>query len=384
MQPIPNQREIFDLPDEVAYLRCAATSPALRRAREAGECAIALKSRPWGRQWGHDSAAAVEHARTLFGSLIGATPDDIALVPSASYGLSTAAHNLQIGGGRNIVVLADQFPSNVYPWRAAVQRDGGEIRTVAPSTGQTLTQAVDAAIDANTAVVAIPHCHWLDGAMLDLAATSARCREAGAALVLDLSQSLGVVPCDVQSVDPDFAVAVAEKWLLGPVQLAFFYVAPRRQSGVPIEHSWVGRGGAVDARYLHHYTDIYRDGARRFDAGERTNIVNLSIAIEGLSQIKAWTIEAIGPSIAPLVHEVAERAEALGFSATPAHERAPHICGLRHTRAWAPDAQQRLESDNVLISLRGDVLRVAPHLYNNGRDIDALIDALNKPALILA
>ena len=384
MPPIPNQREIFDLPDDVAYLRCAATSPLLRRAREAGERAIAFKSRPWGREWGRDSVDAVESIRALFASLIGASADDIALVPSASYGLSTAASNLRIGEGKNIVVLADQFPSNVYPWRAAIQRDGGEIRTAAPSQTQTLTQAVDAAIDPNTSVVAIPQCHWLDGAMLDLAATRARCHAVGAALVLDLSQSLGVVPFDVQSIDPDFAVAVAEKWLLGPVQLAFLYVAPRRQSGAPLEHSWVGRDGAGDARYLHHYSDTYREGARRFDVGERTNIVNLSMALEALSQIKAWTIEAIASSIAPLVQEMADRAEALGFRATLEPDRAPHFFGIRHSRAWVPDAQQRLERDNVLVSLRGDVLRVAPHLYNNARDIDALIDALGRSDEILA
>ena len=93
------------------------------------------------------------------------------------------------------------------------------------------------AIDANTAIVALPQCHWLDGAMLDLAAVRARCRDVEAALVLDLSQSAGVVPVDVRAIDPDFAVTVAEKWLLGPVQLGFLYVAPRWQTGKPIEHS---------------------------------------------------------------------------------------------------------------------------------------------------
>ena len=378
MNLIPNQRELFEIPDDVAYLRCAATSPALRRARQAGERAIALKSQPWGSAWGQVSAETVEQARGLFAGLIGATADDIALVPSASYGLSTAAANLRIGRGRHVVVLADQFPSNIYPWRHAVGRDGGEMRTVElPGGGR--TDAVVAAIDTDTAVVAVPQCHWLDGAMLDLAAVATRCRDVGAALVLDLSQSLGVMPFDARAIDPDFAVTVAEKWLLGPVQLAFLYVAPRQQSGTPIEHGWVGRGGAGNARYLHHYSDAYRAGARRFDVGERTNIVNLAMAIEGLTQIKSWGPHMIARSISPLTQEIANRVESLSYVAIGGQERAPHICGFRHPHGWAADAQQRLESFDVLVSLRGEVLRVAPHLYNGERDIDALVDALRDP-----
>jgi len=376
MPLLPNQRALFDLPDDIAYLRCAATSPLLHRARKAGERAVGLKARPWGPGWGEQGAAAVERARELFAGLIGASAGDIALVPSASYGLSTAANNLPVGEHRSVVVLANQFPSNIYPWRHAVQRDGGEIRTVAPVAGDWTGPVIDA-IDTNTAIVALPQCHWLDGAMLDLAAVRARCRDVEAALVLDLSQSAGVVPIDVRAIDPDFAVTVAEKWLLGPVQLGFLYVSPRWQTGKPIEHSWIGRR-IGDARFLHHYSDDYRDGARRFDVGERTNIVNLSMAIEALQQITEWGLEVIAPSINPLIEAVAENAAAHGYVVSPDGARAPHIVGLLHPRGWPSDVQQRLERDSVLVSLRDDVLRIAPHVYNNEADVDALMRTLRK------
>ena len=376
MSLLLNQRALFDLPDEVAYLRCAATAPLLRRAREAGERALALKARPWGPGWGEHSAAAVEQTRGLFAGLIGATADDIALVPSASYGLSTAANNLSVGVNRTVVVLANQFPSNIYPWREAVHRDGGKIRTVKPVAGGWTETVIDA-IDPNTAIVALPQCHWLDGATLDVAAVRARCHEVDAALVLDLSQSAGVVPFDVRAIDPDFAVTVAEKWLLGPVQLGYLYVAPRRQNGKPIEHGWIGRR-IEDARFLHRYAEDYRDGARRFDVGERTNIVNLAIAIEAMQQITAWGVETIASSIRPLTEAIAEKALSLGYAASPEHGRAPHIVGLLRPGGWPADVQQRLERDNVLVSLRDDVLRIAPHVYNNEADIDALMRGLRK------
>ncbi|MDA0261315.1 MAG: aminotransferase class V-fold PLP-dependent enzyme [Proteobacteria bacterium] len=374
MPTLPCQRALFDLPDDVAYFRCAASAPLPHRSRLAGERALSWKLRPWGPQWNEQSVAAVERARGLFAGLIGATADDIALIPSASYGLSTAANNLRVGEGRNVVILADQFPSNVYPWREALRRDGGELRTVVPQQGQ-WTPSVVAAIDTNTAIVAIPHCHWLNGAMLDLGTISARCRATNTALVLDLSQSAGVVSFSVGDVDPDFAVSVAEKWLLGPVQLAFLYVAPRHQQGRPIEHGWVGRA-IDDARHLHSYTDSYRSGARRFDAGERTNIINLSIAIESIVQIVEWGMGAIAPAIAELTEQIASRAAALGYPVDPGEFRAPHIIGLRHPKEWPNDIQARLEADKVMVSLRGGVLRVAPHVYNQERDVDALINAL--------
>ena len=374
---LANQRHLFELPDDVAYLRCAATAPLMRSAREAGELALAQKARPWGPAW-NDAGEAVERVRELFAELIGATGDDIALAPSASYGLSIAAHNIRIGDGREVIVLADQFPSNVYPWREAVRRDGGTIRTIERPHGGNWSDAVAAGIGSRTAVVAVPHCHWLDGTLLNLPLIGNRCRAVGAALVLDLSQSAGALPFDLAAIDPDYAISVAEKWLLGPVQLAFLYVSPRHQTGKPIEHSWVGRKDSGDARFLHHYADSYRSGSRRFDVGERSNIVNLAIAIASLTQIREWGVAEISDALRHTTDSIAERALALGCEVAPPENRVPHFLGLRRRGGWPADLQTRFETQKVLVNLRGDSLRVAPHLFTNKRDIDAFVYCLRE------
>jgi selenocysteine lyase/cysteine desulfurase len=69
-------------------------------------------------------------ARTLFGELIGVEADGVAIVPAASYGINLAAANLPVRTGQRIVVLAEQFPANVYPWRDLAERSGGEVLTV--------------------------------------------------------------------------------------------------------------------------------------------------------------------------------------------------------------------------------------------------------------
>jgi selenocysteine lyase/cysteine desulfurase len=96
-------------------------------------------------------------------------------------------------------------------------------------------------------------------------------RAVGAPLVLDLTQSLGVMAFDATAVQPDFAVAAGYKWLSGPYTLGYLYVAPQHQSGEPLEENWINRERSEDFSQLINYRDGYQPGARRFDMGERSN-----------------------------------------------------------------------------------------------------------------
>src|SRR3712207_1212239 len=109
-----NQRELFEIPDDIAYLNCAYMSPQLRSAREIGERGLSRKSRPW-EITPDDFFEDAEKARALFARLAGAEADGVALIPSVSYGLAVAAANVKVEPGEYILILEDQFPSNVYP-----------------------------------------------------------------------------------------------------------------------------------------------------------------------------------------------------------------------------------------------------------------------------
>lgn len=368
-------RHLFDLPDDVVYLRCAASAPQLKSVYEAGRLGLAKKSRPW-RIGARETFDDVERLRALFAGLIGADNGDVALAPSASYGLSIAAANLTVGEGRDVVVLARQFPSNVYPWRALVRRHGGRLLTVERPADDDWTAAVLASIGPSAAIVALPQCHWLDGAMLDLEAIGRRVRDVGAALVLDLSQSLGAVPFDVGAVQPDFLVAVAEKWLLGPYQLAFLYAAPSRQSGEPIEHTWIGRAESENYARLVDYRDGYQPGARRFDVGERGNFISVPMAIQALRQIADWRVDAIAATLKRMTDETADRAAAIGLTPVPMAARAPHMIGLRAEAGLPAGLGDRLADRNIFVTVRDQVIRVSPHVYNKSEDIESLFIAL--------
>ncbi len=371
---LANQRNLFDLPGDVAYFRCAAAAPQLRRVREAGRMGVDKKSHPWT-TGAYEAFGQVEEARQAFAGLIGAGADDIAINPSASYGIATAARNLPIGPERTVVMLDRQFPSHVYAWRESVRSHGGTIVAVQCPDNHDWTGAVIDAIDRRTAVAALPQCHWTDGASLDLVAIGEHCRQNGTALALDLSQSLGAVPFDVAAVRPDFMTAVAEKWLLGPVGMAFLYVAPHHQDGTPIEFNWIARRDSEDYNLLVDYRDAYQPGARRFDVGERGNFVTVPMAIEALHQIHKWGVSNIAAAIKPIIDAIVDRAEDFGLIATPDRLRAPHMVGLRR-----PDIDgglaDRLAQQNVYVSVRDNAIRIAPHVYNTEADIDRLFTAL--------
>ena len=375
---IPCQRHLFSIPGDVAYLNCGYMSPLMRQVRDAAVAGLERKAQPW-EITPHDFFSGSDALRATFARLINAGVDDIAIVPAASYGVSTAARNLPLSRGQNVIVVEDQFPSNVYPWRERAREVGAQVRTVPRPPKGGWTRAVLAAIDGATAVVAIPQCHWTDGGRFDLEHIGETCRGKGIALSLDLTQSLGVLPFDVQRVQPDFLSCAAYKWLLGPYSIGFLYVSERWQrAGRPIEHNWIHRRNAEDFARLVDYQDDFEPGARRFDVGERSNFALVPAAEAGLRQILAWGVDNVRETIEGMVDHVVERLQPLGLKALPKDERAAHYLGLQVPAGLPPDLLPRLAQRKVFVSVRGSSIRITPHLYNTEDDIDRLCAALRE------
>jgi selenocysteine lyase/cysteine desulfurase len=378
MPALPSQRHLFDIPDDVAYLNCAYMSPLLKRVTESGQRAMARKARPW-EITPADFFSSTDAARAEFARLLGppARPDDVALVPAASYGMATAAANLPLRAGQRVLTLEGEFPSTILTWRERARCVGAELVRLPRPEGDDWTGAVLSAIDERTALAALPALHWLDGALLDLPPIRHRLGEVGAALVLDLTQSLGVMPFHLGAVDPDFLVAAAYKWLLGPYSTGFLYVAPRWQTGRPLEYHWFARAGSENFGGLIDYPEEFQRGARRFDAGEPSNFALLPPAIAALQQIHEWGVATIYETAGTLADEIVARGEELGLRAVPSRLRARHYVGLRAPRPFPTDLPERLAAERVYVSIRGgQTLRITPHLYNDLRDVERLFRVL--------
>lgn len=372
---LESQRELFEIPESVSYLNCAYMGPQLRSAREIGERAVGRKSRPW-EVTPEDFFRDAENVRSLFARLVGGVPDGVAIVPSVSYGMAVAAANVPVEAGEAVVILEDQFPSNVYPWRELAKLRGAEVVVVPRPLDHDWTSAVLERVEERTALVSVPNCHWTDGSLLDLVKIGEAARGVGAALVVDGIQSLGAHPFDVDAVRPDFLVASSYKWLLGPYGVGFMYVGEEWRAGQPIEHNWINRRGSEDFARLIDYQDDFQPGARRYDVGERSNFVLLPMATEALRQLLAWGVGNVSDSIGELTDSIERRAAELGIEAVPRERRARHMIGLRLGPDAPPDLAARLASENVFVSVRGESVRVSPHLYNTEADVDRLLEAL--------
>jgi selenocysteine lyase/cysteine desulfurase len=374
-----SQRDLFEIPEDTVYLNCAYMSPQLRPAREIGERAVSRKSRPWEITPG-DFFEEAEEVRALFAKLVGGDADGVAIVPSVSYGISVAAANVPVGEGQKILILDDQFPSNVYAWRGLAERSGARLVTVPRPEDFDWTRALLEEIDADTAVVAVPNCHWTDGSLVDLARVGESAREAGSALVVDAIQSLGAHPFDVSEVRPDFLVASSYKWLLGPYGVGFMHVGEKYREGEPIEHNWINRRGSQDFSQLVAYQDAFQPGARRYDVGERSNFALLPMAAEALRQLIDWEVGNVSETIGTLTDLIEEKAEGLGIVTTPKERRVRHMIGLMFGHDAPDDLARRLTTHNVFVSVRGESVRVSPHLYNTERDVDLLFEILERVA----
>jgi len=372
---IPCQRHLFEMPHDVAYFNCAYTGPLMRAAADAGHRAIAEKNTPWCITPG-DFCETGEENRTLFSQLVNGNPDQVAIIPAVSYGIALAAKNIPVASGQSILVLQDQFPSNVYPWHQLAAEKGADMITVPRPVDMDWTAAVLAAIDDKVAITALPNCHWTAGTVLDLVRIGEKCRANGSALVIDAIQSLGALPFSVRDVQPDFLATGAHKWLLGAYGYGFCYVDTKWLDGRPLEENWLNREASEDFSRLVDYRNGYQPGARRFDMGGGSSFFLAPVVKAALTQILAWGVADIAATLQTLTGQIAARAADLGFQVAPQKMRAPHMLGLYMPAGLPGDLPARFAAQNVFASVRGDAIRVAPHLYNTPEDVDRLFAVL--------
>lgn len=388
---LPCQWAHFSLPDHYHYLNCAYMGPLPKAAERAGVEGLRAKRFPQAIP-PEDFFRPADELREKFARLVGAArAEDVATVPSVSYAVSAIARNTELGPGRNVVMLHEQFPGNVYPWRRLAAEQGGELRVVAPpdrneagchGRGEGWTERILDQIDAGTAVVAMGTVHWTDGTRFDLSAVRERTREVGAALVLDGTQSVGAAPLDVAALQPDALVVASYKWLLGPYSLSLAWFGERYLDGIPLEETWIGRRGSENFAGLVDYVDDYQPGAVRFDVGQRSNFALVPALSASLDLILEWRPERVSAYCEALVAGALPRLRALGLGVEEDRWRSAHLFGL--TLPAGADVQRVKEClalYRVGVSFRGTSIRVSPNVYNSPWDMDALVIAMTDALL---
>ena len=376
------QKGSFSLPAGLHYLNCAFMAPLSDAVVAAGEGALQRAQVP-SRINPQDFFDESHAVRRLFARLIHATDANrIAIIPSVSYAMATVARNTPLRRGQNVVVVHEQFPSNVYTWRRLCRSAETELRTVSPpgdpvDRGETWNAAVIDAIDEYTGLVAIPELHWTDGTRFNLEAIGMRARECGAAFVVDGTQSVGATPFDVREVQPDALVCAGYKWLMGPYAAGLAYFGPSYDEGTPIEENWITRLGSEDFAGLIRYRDDYQPGALRYDVGERSNFILLPMLEAALTQVLDWGPSRIQAYCQTLTANAVSELRESGCWIEQDTWRRSHLFGVRMpSLVDVGNLSTELAVRQVSVSVRGSAVRVAPHLYNDIDDLAALVTAV--------
>ncbi|MGH7049897.1 MAG: aminotransferase class V-fold PLP-dependent enzyme [Acetobacteraceae bacterium] len=378
---LESQRALFDMPREVCYMNAAAWGPLPRRSQEAGCHGVARKGQPWTLD-PNLPAEQFARARKAAAALIGAEPDDIALISSVSYGVATAAKIVPVPKGSRVLLLENDHSSPVLEWMTRAEAAGFVLDVVRrPEDGDWTASVLEAIARRGApplALASISSVHWSDGGIVDLARIAAALREAGAALLVDATHSAGAMPLDVKTLNPDFLVFPTYKWVLGPYGRAFLYVARRHQDGLPLEQTSTGRRG-VNAEQTTYLADTgFVAGARRFDMGERDHFVSLEMASIGMEMVARWGVPLISERLGWLTGQLAEGLGNLGVRMPEPHLRAPHILSLGFPKAMPEELIPQLKAVNVHVAGRLGRMRISPHVYNDEQDVRAFVSAFGR------
>ena len=378
------QIDKFIIEGNKTYLNCAYMSPMLKTVEEAGIKGLKIKRAPHN-ILPEDFFSDVNDLKKSFAKLINLDKHErIAISSSVSYGLANITNNIQLKESDNVILIGDQFPSNVYPWMELTKKYNANLRFInkpnsEDNAGRAWNEKILNSINKQTKIVAMGLVHWADGTIYDIKKIRKKTKEVKALLIIDGTQSIGVMPFDIKTTKPDALICAGYKWLMGPYGTGLSYYGPFFDNGKPIEESWINRKNSEDFSNLINYEDEYGEYARRYSVGQQSNFINISMLKAGIDQLNNWGvknvykyIESITTPCFPLLNRENTWYEDSKF-------RSSHLFGIRPKKNLKK-ILKKIRENNIFISLRGDIIRVSPSVYNTKEDVQKLFKCISENA----
>ena len=367
---ISTLRSRFPILREKTYLYNCSQG-ALSDAAEAGMQAFLDSWRHSGAPW-NDWVEQYEAMRAQFAHFIGAEPDEIAILTSASAGINAIANATDFSKRPRIVMGEHEFPTMGQIWLAQQPR-GAQIHFLESVNNTIPLESYERAIDETTAVVPVTQVSFLNGFRSDVAALTRIAHSRGAYVFLDGYQDCGTRPVDVTSMNVDFYVTGTLKYLLGPPGLAFLYV---RRSLIerltPSLTSWMAQRNVFEfnTRKLDPAAE-----ARRFEGGSPA-MPSIYTAAAALDLLTGIGMENVAAQIAHLTRTFIQGTRALGVAIkTPETSVGPLVVVRSHDAAALVN---KLSERGVLVSARLDGVRFSFHVYNDLSDVVTALSALKE------
>jgi selenocysteine lyase/cysteine desulfurase len=372
----PELRALFPITERAIYLNHAAVSPPPLVTMQAVEAQLrdvvdngSLNFRNW--------IAVKEQARALLGNLLGARPEQVAFMRNTSDGLSTVANGIVWRKGDNIVTFRYEFPSNIYPWLRIRETQGVEVRMCDERDGRIDLEELGNLIDSRTRVVAISHVQFASGFRTDLERLGRLTRRYDALLVVDVIQSVGVIPLDVEAELIDVAAGACHKWLLTPEGVGYLYLSDRARERIePTLVGWISVSNPED---YSNFDQPWNRAALAWETGTGPTAL-----IHGLKASLDLILETgVRPTSAyleQLTDHLCERIRKSKYEVVSSrlHGEKSQIVCIRHRggELTPMGLYTHLKNRKIVTAPRGDRLRISPHLYNTLAEMDELIEAL--------
>jgi selenocysteine lyase/cysteine desulfurase len=313
-----------------------------------------------------------EAARTAFAKFINASPDEVAIVTSASAGINGVASALNFRERKKVVMGEFEFPTMGHVWLAQRIR-GAEVQFVKAEGNCIPAAHYEKMVDRNTLIVPLAHVCFKNGFRSEVNAITQIAHRAGALVMLDDYQDCGTRSVDVNALDLDFYVTGTLKYLLGPPGLAFLYVRKELISSlVPTVTGWFAQTNpfAFDPQHL----DL-SPTARRFESGS-PSVPNVYAAVPGFQLLREIGMENVADHIKRLTQSLLSCASDLGIRAKTPPDSAGPLVVLQCKDSSA--LVQKLAESGIVASNRHDGLRISLHVYNTMDDVQAVVEVLRK------
>jgi selenocysteine lyase/cysteine desulfurase len=325
-----------------------------------------------------DWISTKNRARGLVAGLLGVRPDQIAFMRNTADGFSSVAGGIDWKAGDNIVTFAKEFPSNFYPWRRVRDDFGVELRVCSEREGRIDLNEFIGLIDGHTKIAAISAVQFASGFRADIERIGRAARAQDALFAVDFIQALGTTPFDLPAQLVDIGAGGSHKWLCSPEGCGILYLSDRARDRLrPTFVGWVSVETPWD---FDDYEQPFKPNALAWESG-----TGGAALFYGLEQSLKILTEA-GPAriegyLAQLTDELCDGLEGRGYELVSSRrpgEKSQIVC-VRHRGAMtSTEIAKHLEARNVVVSPRGERLRIAPHLFNNARDIEVLLENLPR------
>ena len=306
--------------------------------------------------------------------LIGANAAEIAFVKNTTEGILMVANGLTWREGDNVVIPDRGFPANVYPW-LNLRSEGVEVRRVPEVDGRIPLQGLLNAVDERTRVLSVSSVEFASGFRHNLREIGRFCRTRGVLFFVDVIQSLGVLTLDVAEAEIDFVSADAHKWLLGPEGIGVFYCSRRARPHLRVVN--LGWANVVEPRDFLSYDTTLLSNAQRFECGT-LNTVGIHGLKAGLDLLHRVGIERIEARVLSLTDQLCAGLQEKGYRvvSSRASGEKSGIVVFHHSRIDTEAIYRKLCEARVVCAIRGGRIRLSPHFYNTGEEVDRVLEII--------